>query len=68
MQRMSVSHFIYFLINQNPSLSNYAISVLQSIASLKRIFYYLGIEIEFNEHSGAIDGGGGFSIGISVNY
>jgi len=49
-------------------LSNYATSVLQNIASFKRIFYYLGVKIEFNEYSGAIEGGGFISIGVSVNY
>jgi hypothetical protein len=49
-------------------LSNNATSVLQNIASLKRIFYYLGVQIEFNEYTGAIEGGGFYSIGVSVKY
>jgi len=34
MQIISISHLIYFWINQDPALSNYATSVLQNIASL----------------------------------
>jgi len=65
---MSISLLIKFWINQNPALSNYVTYVLQNIDSLKRIFHYVGVKIEFNEYSGAIEGGGVFGIGVSVNY